>query len=447
MFRRTVYEYSSIAKSKGIDNTVPQEAISHIEELDMLLDKASESWKEYCNRYNLGNPGIIIVSGYRCKELNDLIGGYDKSPHLVGYAADVMPSNGKNGDFFKWALEWARSGIEFDEILIEGMPGTQWVHIAVKSYDGNMRMKTMKFEDNLLVDETLRSGVYGSSIQEQNITFSNDVDTNSTFDWTSEEIYNMTPEELDQYTQEDEQHNGFLLSHSGGISEAEKRCLYIMKVLINKIYVNPVQAAGIAGNIAYMTNGCFGTYKHSDNTYGICKWGLKDRDTFNKLHYRICLIEESNLKEQVEFLAYTMSDRLITKLQKCYDQNNTCNLFYASYLKHTNWSDLFKGLDAPEEKKLREEIAKRRQFSNAILELWNEHNSVNVDDMWKYRGNGQDGPRVKIGVDTKTYTSDGDINTVPEDEREFSRDYTGLIDDPDPEEVAYYENLFETMMS
>lgn len=446
MFRTAVYEYSSIAIKRGIDNHASQEIESHLEELDALLDKAGLSWEEYCIKHNVGASGIVIVSGYRCKELNDLIGGYDKSPHIAGYAADVMPSNGNNGEFFKWALEWARSGIEFDEILIEGMPGSQWVHIAVRSYEGNMRMKTMRYESNMLVDETLKSGVYGAERNEP-IKLLEDRDDEQ-LDWTDEEIYNMLPEELDNYEPEgDEPHGGFLLMHSGGVSEAEKRCLYIMRVIMSKIFVSPKQAAGIVGNIAYMTNGCFGTYKHSDNTYGICKWGLKDRDTFNKLHYRICLIEESSLKDQAEFLAYTMSERLITKLQRCYDENSSCNLFYASYLRKTTWPELFKDLDHDSEESLREELAKRRAFSNAVLELWEAHSGVNVDDLWKYKGNGQDGPRVKAGDDTKTYVSDGEFNEVPEDEREFSRVYTGLEDDPDPELIAYYENLFDTMMS
>ena len=46
---------------------------------DQLLDPIREAW---------GKP-IIVSSGYRCKELNALVGGVKNSHHLLGCAADI----------------------------------------------------------------------------------------------------------------------------------------------------------------------------------------------------------------------------------------------------------------------------------------------------------------------------------------------------------------------
>jgi len=40
-------------------------------------------------RWTLGNKSIVINSGYRTKAFNKRIGGYVKSNHLLGKAADI----------------------------------------------------------------------------------------------------------------------------------------------------------------------------------------------------------------------------------------------------------------------------------------------------------------------------------------------------------------------
>lgn len=45
-------------------------------------------------RYNLGNRAIKVNSGFRCPELNKLVGGVEHSRHQDGKAADIyLPYN------------------------------------------------------------------------------------------------------------------------------------------------------------------------------------------------------------------------------------------------------------------------------------------------------------------------------------------------------------------
>ena len=71
---------SSVAEKNDIDNTPDVYAIDNLHELvDNILDPARES---------LGEP-IYANSGYRCEELNRILGGVSNSQHRLGEAADI----------------------------------------------------------------------------------------------------------------------------------------------------------------------------------------------------------------------------------------------------------------------------------------------------------------------------------------------------------------------
>lgn len=67
---------------------------------------------------------IIITSGYRCKELNDKIGGAANSQHLKGQAADITVSNMSTAELFNFIKS---SGIPFDQLINEH---DAWVHVS-----------------------------------------------------------------------------------------------------------------------------------------------------------------------------------------------------------------------------------------------------------------------------------------------------------------------------
>lgn len=84
---------SATALREGIDNRPPKCAYHLLHVLvDQLLDPIREAW---------GEP-IVVSSGYRCKELNALVGGVKNSHHLLGCAADITapllsPQGGRIG--------------------------------------------------------------------------------------------------------------------------------------------------------------------------------------------------------------------------------------------------------------------------------------------------------------------------------------------------------------
>lgn len=83
-------------------------------------------------REEYGKP-LFVSSGYRCSELNRLIGGVKTSQHLKGQAADInLGSVEKNRAFFNWC----RDNADFDQ-LIDEKKG-QWVHISFNK-NGNRK--------------------------------------------------------------------------------------------------------------------------------------------------------------------------------------------------------------------------------------------------------------------------------------------------------------------
>ena len=86
----------------------------------------------------LGGDGeglpIVINSGYRCKELNRLVGGCPSSNHLTGCAADLRVAGKEQLLRYVTLLldisdEWHQ---DFDELLLERNARGYWLHFAVR---------------------------------------------------------------------------------------------------------------------------------------------------------------------------------------------------------------------------------------------------------------------------------------------------------------------------
>ena len=77
---------------------------------------------------------IIINSGYRCKELNRLVGGCPTSNHLTGCAADIRVNSKEQ--LLRYAVRLLdisdETGQDFDEILLERNARESWLHFAVR---------------------------------------------------------------------------------------------------------------------------------------------------------------------------------------------------------------------------------------------------------------------------------------------------------------------------
>lgn len=110
---------SNTAIRKGINNTPNAEQIKNLEALvNYILDPLRKYY---------GKP-IIVTSGFRCKELNNIVGGSKTSDHMTGCAVDirtVQDTKEENKKLFDLAL---KLNLPFDQLIDEY--NYDWVHIS-----------------------------------------------------------------------------------------------------------------------------------------------------------------------------------------------------------------------------------------------------------------------------------------------------------------------------
>ena len=66
----------------------------------------------------LGEP-LIVDRGFRCPELNTLIGGSTLSQHMIGEAVDFKGADWTDDKFMDALKSISNSGIRFHQLLIE----------------------------------------------------------------------------------------------------------------------------------------------------------------------------------------------------------------------------------------------------------------------------------------------------------------------------------------
>ena len=106
-FSYSEFEYSKTAIEKGIDNTIPNETVKKA--IKALVDNVLQPLRDALE------ATTIIDSGYRCKELNELVGGVETSQHRKGEASDTRSP-------FYTPLEVARKAVElklpYDQLIL-----------------------------------------------------------------------------------------------------------------------------------------------------------------------------------------------------------------------------------------------------------------------------------------------------------------------------------------
>ena len=128
---------SRTAESMGIDNVPKDEEV--IENMKALCLEVLQPLRD-----NVGAP-IHINSGYRCKALNEAVGGVKNSQHCVGEAADIRIASLEQGR--EWAT-WIEDNCRFDQMLLErNKGGAVWLHVSCKR-DAEKNRQTFKVLKN-----------------------------------------------------------------------------------------------------------------------------------------------------------------------------------------------------------------------------------------------------------------------------------------------------------
>lgn len=120
---------SDLADTVGIVNypspEVEQLVRVHIINLvDHVLDPIRERW---------GVP-VRITSGFRCKALNELVGGKEFSHHLAGYAADFTIDGLTSYDYKRLAY-WCAENLDFDQIIVYAK--RRFIHVSYVTPEAN----------------------------------------------------------------------------------------------------------------------------------------------------------------------------------------------------------------------------------------------------------------------------------------------------------------------
>lgn len=117
---------SSTAEAHGIDNTPTLEVVTNLQQLCFHVLEPLRIWFD--------NP-ITINSGYRCPQLNRLVGGVTNSQHLTGEAADIRITDKATAQKY---IDFILDNCRFDLLLYEhDSQGHTWLHVSYKSTGTN----------------------------------------------------------------------------------------------------------------------------------------------------------------------------------------------------------------------------------------------------------------------------------------------------------------------
>lgn len=108
---------SQTAKLYHIDNTPTKEVVENLKKVMYILDMV---------RVHMGKP-IFVNSGYRCRKLNEIVGGVHESMHTKGLAADFRTGEKEDINIMFEFLKENQKKFK----IIELINYTTFIHIGV----------------------------------------------------------------------------------------------------------------------------------------------------------------------------------------------------------------------------------------------------------------------------------------------------------------------------
>lgn len=113
---------SNVAQQQGFFNEpYLYDETEVYDNLETLVDNVLDPIRE------LVAAPVIITSGYRCEQLNKLVGGVPKSQHRTGHAADFYVKDFSKNDMKKLFVQ-LREKIDFDQMILYVRRGI--IHIS-----------------------------------------------------------------------------------------------------------------------------------------------------------------------------------------------------------------------------------------------------------------------------------------------------------------------------
>lgn len=129
-FTLAEFSRSDRARELGIDNTPP----------DSVLDALKNTMEGMERVRSVLCQSIIVLSGYRSKDVNKLVGGSSQSQHILGEACDfICPKFGSPSAVAK-ALEANKDLILFDQLILEH----GWIHVSFGPRDRRQALTLQK---------------------------------------------------------------------------------------------------------------------------------------------------------------------------------------------------------------------------------------------------------------------------------------------------------------
>lgn len=110
-FNLSEFFRSSTAAKNGIKNEPSSdEKTTIVRNINLLVDNVLDPVRD------MVNAPIVITSGYRCPQVNRLVGGVDNSQHMLGCAADFHVQ-GFTSSMMYHVFLYIFNTLEFDQLI------------------------------------------------------------------------------------------------------------------------------------------------------------------------------------------------------------------------------------------------------------------------------------------------------------------------------------------